>query len=248
MISTEKVKNDFGNAANTYDRYASLQQAVLQKGVALLEEYASSEGRLLDAGCGTGFLRQLLSNHYCYVGVDIAEAMCREAQGTVCASVTLLPFEDEVFNSVFSSLVLQWVPSISDALMECMRVTRPGGHMVLSLFGEDTLQELRAITPHVHNFIAEEELNECLMQCNWSIIHSEKKQHVLIYESLVALFTALKKIGATYKSTRHYKGLMTPYMMNTLEEAYRKTFPVNDGLPATWDVTHYVLKKNTVGE
>ncbi len=61
----------------------------------------------------------------------------------VCADVAVLPFADVQLDLIFSSLCLQWVPDLPVALAEFRRVLRPGGLLLFTSFGPDTLLELR---------------------------------------------------------------------------------------------------------
>jgi ubiquinone/menaquinone biosynthesis C-methylase UbiE len=100
--------------------------------------------RLLDAGCGSGWLSRLIAARMpdCeVVGVDInpdyvAYATTKaEAEGLAnlsyrTASLTDLPFEEDHFDTVFSLMVMMFLPDRARALAELARVTRPGGRVI----------------------------------------------------------------------------------------------------------------------
>jgi SAM-dependent methyltransferase len=98
----------------------------------------------LDFGCGVGRLTSALSGHFAAVtGVDISPPMLEHARRILagapgCRVVLgdgpdLAGFGDGSFDLVYSSLVLQHMaPELADAyLAEFVRVTRPGGAIVL---------------------------------------------------------------------------------------------------------------------
>jgi SAM-dependent methyltransferase len=104
-------------------------------------------GRALDFGCGAGRLTRALADRFgeC-VGVDISEAMVAEARriNTDCAGCTfvvndtadLSRFPDASFDLVYSTLVLQHLPSrrlIAAYLAEFVRVVSSGGVAVFQL-------------------------------------------------------------------------------------------------------------------
>jgi SAM-dependent methyltransferase len=96
--------------------------------------------RFLDAGCGDGrFLAALDADlPEQVVGVDIAQRILETARVRLPraqlrqANLESLPFEDEGFDLVLSSQVIEHVLDAPSALRELNRVLRPGGHLVIS--------------------------------------------------------------------------------------------------------------------
>jgi len=92
--------------------------------------------RVLDVGCGVGmytaaFLRQ--TPHV--FGVEIEHARALEARkraaGVAQAPGERLPFPDDAFDVVFSHEVLEHVADDRACAVEMVRVTRPGGRLVV---------------------------------------------------------------------------------------------------------------------
>lgn len=94
--------------------------------------------RVLDAGCGTGCLSLAFpgfANFASITGIDITETYIAAARdsstdprvtfevGDVCA----LPYPDSAFDRAYSSLVLHFLPDAARAVVEMLRVVRPGG-------------------------------------------------------------------------------------------------------------------------
>jgi ubiquinone/menaquinone biosynthesis C-methylase UbiE len=104
-------------------------------------------GNALDFGCGAGRLTRALAVRFDeVVGVDISARMIEEAQALNrdCANCTfelnvapdLRRFGDASFDGVYSSIVLQHLPSNSSIeryLEELVRVLRPGGLLAFQL-------------------------------------------------------------------------------------------------------------------
>src|SRR5579862_1248329 len=99
----------------------------------------------LDAGCGLGFAARemagLVGVEGSVRGVDISEAMIAEARqrsreydnvefwtGEACD----LPYAHQTFDAVRMERVLLYVPDRMKAISELMRVTRPGGRVVIT--------------------------------------------------------------------------------------------------------------------
>jgi len=101
---------------------------------------------VLNVGCGIGVTSAYIARRYgCrVVNVDIDERMIEWARRRAreakvedrvefrVADVLDLPFEPDRFDVVFSESVLIFVDDKPAAIAECVRVTRPGGHVGLS--------------------------------------------------------------------------------------------------------------------
>lgn len=114
--------------------------------VRLTEEYARG-ARVLELGCGTGLILERIAEVAKEaVGIDLSEGMAQRARerglDVHIGSVTDLPFEDESFDLTYSFKVLAHVPDIETAVREAVRVTRPGGHLLLELYNPWSLRYL----------------------------------------------------------------------------------------------------------
>ncbi|HEX5406363.1 MAG TPA: methyltransferase domain-containing protein [Pseudonocardiaceae bacterium] len=112
----------------------------------LLDRHGQPYGDVaVDFGCGVGRLTYALGEHFASVtGVDVAESMLAEARANnpapdrirfVHNASTSLPFEDNSVDLVLSFITMQHMPpSLSIRyLLDMVRVTRPGGHLVFQL-------------------------------------------------------------------------------------------------------------------
>jgi len=95
-------------------------------------------GTVLEAGCGTGSVLGLLAEEgFRVVGVDLSAAALVHAAShsgeLAVATVTSLPFADGTFDLVYSTGVLDLLDDkdLSRAVGEALRVTSPGGRIVL---------------------------------------------------------------------------------------------------------------------
>ena len=100
--------------------------------------------RVLDVGCGSGYLLGEVSRHTADLsGVDIAESRIGKAKSRLAAlgatadlrqgTAETLPFDDASFDVVFCSEVLEHLPEPGAGLAEIRRVLKPGGRTILSV-------------------------------------------------------------------------------------------------------------------
>ena len=96
---------------------------------------------LLDVGCGTGFLIDLLQKQRKaeYIGLDLSSKMIEVALSKnipnasfIQGTANKLPFEDKSFDIVVCSQSFHHYPYQKEALQEALRVLRPRGLFILS--------------------------------------------------------------------------------------------------------------------
>jgi cytosine/adenosine deaminase-related metal-dependent hydrolase/ubiquinone/menaquinone biosynthesis C-methylase UbiE len=98
-------------------------------------------GNVLDVGCGTGrWLKHLETLHPASLtGVDCSRVMLERAREKVLPTTKLehghssaLPGEDASYTFVMASFLLSYVKDLQAFALECARIVRPGGWMLVS--------------------------------------------------------------------------------------------------------------------
>jgi trans-aconitate 2-methyltransferase len=126
-----------------YAEVSSLQRTMATEAVTALQ-FAETD-RVLDVGCGDGFLTRAVAGMVpdgCAVGVDASPRMIATAHAGggatasgpwfVLADARRLPFS-EYFDAVVSFNALHWVPEQRRALAEIASVLRPGGRVLIQV-------------------------------------------------------------------------------------------------------------------
>lgn len=260
FIEPREVARSFGSASSHYDAAAWLQTLVRDELLSRLDLLRAPPRAVLDLGAGTGIAAQAIKRRYRAASVtaaDIAAPMLAVARGRsrfwrrircVEADARRLPFDDASFDLVFSNLMLQWLLPPDVALAEMHRVLRPGGLLLLSSFGPETLQELRAAWAaadarvHVNDFIDVHDLGGALQRAGFAEPVLDVDRHLHHYADPRALMRELKALGAHNVDARRTRGLTGRQALKRMEADYelRRT-PA--GLPATWQVVHAVAWK-----
>ena len=100
-----------------------------------ISEFASNfKGKLLDFGCGAKPYRELFINVDEYIGVDFHN----EGHSHLNESIDfyydgeVLPFENNTFDSIFSSEVFEHVFNIKNVLRELNRVLKTNGQVLIT--------------------------------------------------------------------------------------------------------------------
>jgi SAM-dependent methyltransferase len=97
-------------------------------------------GTVLEVGCGSGMGLPYLREHAkLAVGGDYTMALLQEARGHVSAAPLLrmdgqhLPFLAHTFDVVLMLEMVYYLPDLEAALVECRRVLKPGGRLMISV-------------------------------------------------------------------------------------------------------------------
>lgn len=152
------VLSRYDAGSHAYDELYREEQ--LKKYQRCLAHLRTGINRLvLDCGCGTGMLLELLSDHgNLLVGVDCSHAMLTLARskvgsspavGLICADADNLPFKPEAFDLVVSFTMLGNLPSHATTVIEIARVAKNKAQVILSfvkknLQPEDVARSMKA--------------------------------------------------------------------------------------------------------
>jgi len=255
----QRVRRAFDRAADSYQQFAVLQAEVCNRLLEKLDVVKIKPQMILDAGTGTGSAIPSLFARYKkaqLITLDLSENMLKKANQhgnflrapqAVCGDIEQLPFADNSFDLVFSSLSMQWCNDLNAALLEAKRVLKPGGLYVFTTFGPDTLKELRQswssidAQHHVNQFIDMHDIGDALLQDGFAEPVMEAEILTLTYDSVDALMHDLKAIGANVTANTlsggHVKGLGGKAMLQHVRQNYEK-FRQHDVLPATYEVIY----------
>jgi len=256
-LDPRAVAQGFGAASAGYDEAARLQSAVRAELLSRLEMLPAAPRALLDLGCGTGAAAAEFKRRWPrarVVAADISPGMLSLARRRsrwwrriecVEADARSLPFADAAFDLVFTNLMLQWVDDLDAALREVRRVLKPGGLLLASSFGPETLQELRASwaavddAVHVNRFIDMHDLGAALQRAGFSEPVLDVDRHRHWHPVTGALMRQIKAIGAHNVNAGRLRTLTGKRRIAAMSAAY-ELLREPRGLPATWQVIHAV--------
>lgn len=137
----EVSRQAFDAQAPTYDDDMKGEHARRLYPYVLEEVAAAAPARVLDVGCGTGALAQLVLEALPDVeldGIDLSAAMLDRARQRLGRRAALhradsehLPFADETFDVAYCNDSFHHYPDPRRAAFEAWRVLRPGGVLVV---------------------------------------------------------------------------------------------------------------------
>ncbi|MGX5173108.1 malonyl-ACP O-methyltransferase BioC [Aliikangiella sp. IMCC44653] len=257
------IAQSFSSAAKHYDEFAFLQNEVADRVFERLELMRIKPKNILDVGCGTGYCTRKLRKLFKRAkvnGVDIAPGMIEQANhqqpllnkiNYQVADAESLPFADNSFELVFSSLTVQWSNDLNIMMAELHRVLKPGGLLIFSTLGPDTLLELRQSwqqvddNVHVNEFLDMHIVGDIVFNASFENTVMDRDVITLTYQTMLGLMRDLKGIGAHNVNSGRPKGMLGKQKFKQLEQAYEQ-FRWQDGqLPATYEVVYGHAWKRT---
>ena len=255
-LDKKSVKKFFNRAAKSYDNAAILQEEVQNRLLERLEYIRHQPATVIDIGCGTGKGLKRLDKVYRKArvyGADIAHAMLLRTrsrqswlsrQPLVTADMERLPFANDVFDLIYSSLALQWSNDLLTTFREFERVSQSGALLLFSSFGPSTLRELAEswqaldVYPHVNRFVDMHDVGDAMLSAGFDQPVVDAETIRMEYGTFRGLLDDLKNIGATNADVSRRRGLMTPGQLRALEQRYREVGFENGKFIATYEVVY----------
>lgn len=260
QIDKRLMRRAFEHAAPTYDAAAVLQHEVCRRMLARLDYIRHQPRAILDAGSGTGNALAPLAQLFpdaSLIALDIALSMLNRARRrlpwwgrllgrrvlAVCGDMERLPLADAAAGMVWSNLALQWVNEPLRTFSEMRRVLAPGGLLMFSTFGPDTLRELRQACErtdgrtHVNRFIDLHDIGDMLVAAGYADPVMDMEFITLTYRNVRALMRDLKAIGAHNVTRGRPGGLSGKSLLAAVTRNY-EAFRRDGALPATFEVIY----------
>lgn len=214
----------------------------------------------LDLGCHAGGLAEALRQGTVSRGgierlvqCDLSPGMARAATATgwptIAGDEEALPFATASFDVILSNLSLHWVNDLPGALIQARQALRPDGLFLATLFGADTLNELRTamgdaeialdggLSPRVSPFVDVRDAGALMQRAGFALPVVDAETITVSYADPLKLLNDLRGMGETNAVEERRK---TPLKRATLLAAlarYAELYTENDGRhPATFQI------------
>ncbi|NKI35267.1 malonyl-ACP O-methyltransferase BioC [Wenzhouxiangella sp. XN79A] len=257
VFDRRRIRRRFGRAADEYADRARLQAEVAGRLLERLDGLRFEPTTVVDLGCGPGLQARALTERFGkaqVLAMDLALPMLVRARrqagwrgrrfARVAGDAHALPLARSSVDLIYSNLMLQWSDDLPAVLNGLRRVLKPGGLLLISTFGPDTLSELRQAwaavddAEHVSRFTDVQTVGDCLVRAGFSEPVLDTDWITTTYSQPRGLLDELRAIGATDAMRRPGAGLTTPARLRGMLAAY-ETHRRPDGLvPATWEVVY----------
>ncbi len=249
----------FAAAARTYHDESSLQRTVASKLAASILPMEQIDC-LLEIGCGTGLLTELLRRGLPDAAIhalDIARPMIDQAKDRigehrmhwhVADARQFCPDRD--FPLIISSSALHWMTPVSETIKRLAGMLEPGGNFVSALMVKGTFEELHSAREYLFPsktakvcLPPAEEILEAIAAAGLRIESSRQEVLMERYDSACGFFRSLNRQGVTGMADNRCS-LLNPTELRKLILYYDQQFAAPaGGVFATYRVLYVRARK-----
>ena len=242
--------------ATHYDEAAFLHREIGGRLLERLDCLTFQPAMILDVGCGTGQITALLMKKYRkaqVIGLELAPALVTKARKRapwfrtlhgVVAEAGALPIAEASCDLIFSNLTLPWYPDLDQLFAEFRRTLKPGGALLFSTLGPDTLIELRRSWAaadrynHVNAFFDVHDIGDAVLRAGLAEPVMDVERLTLSYPDAAGLMRDLKRLGAGNVTAGRSPGLTGKGPWRAVREGYERLRRADGLLPATCEVVY----------
>jgi malonyl-CoA O-methyltransferase len=263
MDIKESIRRNFARRAGSYDRHADVQRLMAQGLLARVQEELAHPRRILEVGCGTGYLTALLCRSNGggeLVALDLDAALIEEARRRLGpdARVSWLVTDGESFSQgdfdlIIANATFQWFTQPGATLRAYFQALSPGGCLAFSTLGPETFGELDVsmrqaaaamnleTAPEItaRRFLNSRDWEDLLTRAGFSRVQMARQIITAHFPNVPDFLRALKALGATNPRPRPF----SPRLFNALIQAYEARFRQNGSVPVTYEVIWSLARK-----
>lgn len=249
-----KIKHCFNRSSHYYDNNCELQFLVANQLIDLIIKKKKSYDAVIDVGCGTGLITQLLkakiqSNHF--FALDISDKSLMKARDRLDNCVILessfdnIPLQKSSVDLVFSNMSFQWSDDFANTIAEVTRVLKKNSILAFSLPIQDSFAEIRfAIDalnlPNCFNELVSDQKITSVLK-SYKIVDRVSLKCSYSFGSIYSLFKSIKNVGASHV-LRNSKQHLSRVDFERLDSYLKEKFP-GQKIPLNYFITCCVAIK-----
>ncbi|WP_457577031.1 methyltransferase domain-containing protein [Desulfomarina sp.] len=251
VLDKERVAEYFGSCLETYEDNATVQQEISRQFFNLLSRYEiSGFSRILEIGCCTGFLTELICSAHSVKTIwlnDIVPEFCSVTAERIkenVKEVRLFPgdIEEKILpkglDIVLSSSTFQWLQDLERLFARVYGCLNEGGILAFSLFGPGTMEEIRSLTGRGLPYLDHSELQK-ITASFFDLVHIHRERKCIYLPSVRAVLRHIQKTGVGGLGRSGW-GVSE---FRKFESEYKARFETDLGIPVSYVSTFVIARK-----
>uniref|UniRef100_A0A665T752 Arginine-hydroxylase NDUFAF5, mitochondrial n=1 Tax=Echeneis naucrates TaxID=173247 RepID=A0A665T752_ECHNA len=256
----KKRQKNWSASLQDRDQYDYLRDEVGSRVADRVYDIARTFPLALDVGGGKSHIAEHLSKDVVerLFLTDISEKTLKRSRKTeiptscVLADEEFLPFKENTFDLVMSSLSLHWINDLPGALRQIHQVLKPDGVFIGAMAGGETLYELRCslqmaetereggFSPHVSPYTAVTDLGNLLGQAGFNMLTVDVDEVQVHYPGIMEVMMDLQGMGES-NCAWNRRSLLHRDTLLAAAAIYKEMYGNEDGsVPATFDILYMI--------
>lgn len=234
FMDKELIRKRFSRRLKSYHNKAVEQKKMAAQLIEMAKPFFHDELQwVLEIGCGTGFLTEILVDHsICthLISNDIVSE-CKDIVQSIHPKIEFIPGDVEAldlkkasFDGVFSGAVFQWIENWPGFFQKISEWLKPEGFFVFSSFGPDNYQEIKKTTGVGLKYYSLKEAIE-ILKTNFTVLDSHEYREEFYFPNGLELLKHIRNTGVNGLE----KQVWTRDKLRTFENTYQSTFPEKEG-------------------
>ena len=199
-MNKDLIQKRFAKNLDTYNDNAKIQKKMAERLLSFLDRKDFND--ILEIGCGTGFLTQLVNEKFSfktYTANDIVES-CEKYVKEINPKINFIPADiekavensDKKYDLIISNAVFQWVENLESFIKLLVSKLNDGGVLLFSTFGPENFREVNFVLGKTLPYYSANELQEIVKDYK-NIV--EQEMHVMAFKTPKDILKHIKSTG-----------------------------------------------------
>ena len=199
-MNKDLIQKRFAKNLDTYNDNAKIQKKMAERLLSFLDRKDFND--ILEIGCGTGFLTQLVNDSFnfnTYTANDIVES-CEKYVKEINPEINFIPADiekavensDKKYDLIISNAAFQWVENLESFIELLVSKLNDGGILLFSTFGPENFREVNFVLGKTLPYYSANELEEIIKDYK-NIV--EQEMHVMAFKTPKDILKHIKSTG-----------------------------------------------------
>lgn len=199
-MNKDLIQKRFAKNLDTYNDNAKIQKKMAERLLSFLDRKDFND--ILEIGCGTGFLTQLVNEKFSfktYTANDIVES-CEKYVKEINPKINFIPADiekavensDKKYDLIISNAVFQWVENLESFIKLLISKLNDDGVLLFSTFGPENFREVNFVLGKTLPYYSANELQEIIKGYK-SVV--EQEMHVMAFKTPKDILKHIKSTG-----------------------------------------------------